>query len=153
MLIWLSGVDNRKDAPNENYARELMELFTLGEGNGYTERDVREQARALTGWTYKWRRGRGPTDFRFDKGRYDTAPKTVFGKRGAYDWRDACDLCIHHPEHAGFFVDKLWSYFIPVSPIVRPGTGSRICTGRRTRCAPCWRRSSVTRRSTRALAW
>ena len=51
MLIWLSGVDNRKDAPNENYARELMELFTLGEGNGYTEQDVREQARALTGWT------------------------------------------------------------------------------------------------------
>ena len=51
MLLWLSGTDNRKGAPNENYGRELMELFTLGEGNGYTESDVREQARALTGWT------------------------------------------------------------------------------------------------------
>ena len=52
MLLWLSGADNAKDAPNENYARELMELFTLGEGNGYDERDVREQARALTGFRY-----------------------------------------------------------------------------------------------------
>ena len=67
MLLWLSGVDNRKDAPNENYGRELMELFTLGEGNGYTERDVREQARALTGWTSTWKRGKGQTDFRFDR--------------------------------------------------------------------------------------
>ena len=60
MLIWLSGTDNRKDAPNENYGRELMELFTLGEGNGYTERDVREQARALTGWTSTLEAGQGP---------------------------------------------------------------------------------------------
>jgi uncharacterized protein (DUF1800 family) len=51
MLLWLSGVDNTKDAPNENYARELMELFTLGADRGaHSERDLREQARALTGW-------------------------------------------------------------------------------------------------------
>ena len=66
MLLWLSGVDNEKGSPNENYGRELMELFTLGEGNGYAERDVREQARALTGWTSTWKRGKGDTDFRFD---------------------------------------------------------------------------------------
>ena len=59
MLLWLSGTDNRKGAPNENYGRELMELFTLGEGNGYTESDVREQARALTGWTSTWTRSKG----------------------------------------------------------------------------------------------
>ena len=89
MLIWLSGTDNRKDAPNENYGRELMELFTLGEGNGYTERDVREQARALTGWTSTWKRGKGQTDFRFDPKRHDTGTKTVFGKQGAFSWRDS----------------------------------------------------------------
>ncbi len=116
MLIWLSGTENRKDAPNENYGRELMELFTLGEGNGYTERDVREQARALTGWTSTWKRGKGQTDFRFDQKRHDTATKTVFGKQGAYSWRDSVSLCIQHPKHAPFFVRKLWSYFIPEPP-------------------------------------
>ena len=51
MLVWLNGTENTKDAPNENYGREMMELFTLGADRGaYTERDVREQARALTGW-------------------------------------------------------------------------------------------------------
>ena len=60
MLIWLSGVDNTKDAPNENYGREMMELFTLGaDRSAYTERDVREQARSLTGWTSRWSRRRG----------------------------------------------------------------------------------------------
>ena len=51
MLLYLNGLESEKGAPNENYARELMELFTLGHGSGYTERDVREQARALTGFT------------------------------------------------------------------------------------------------------
>ena len=54
MLLWLSGTENTKWSPNENYARELMELFTLGAGRGYTERDVREQARALTGFGNDW---------------------------------------------------------------------------------------------------
>jgi uncharacterized protein (DUF1800 family) len=116
MLIWLSGTDNRKGAPNENYGRELMELFTLGEGNGYSERDVREQARALTGWTSTWKRNVGPTDFRFDVSRHDAGAKVIFGHRGAYSWRDSVALCVHHPRHASFFVGKLWSYFVPVPP-------------------------------------
>jgi uncharacterized protein (DUF1800 family) len=116
MLIWLSGTDNRKDAPNENYGRELMELFALGEGNGYTERDVREQARALTGWTSTWKRGKGQTDFRFDPTRHDPGPKTIFGKHGAFSWRDSASLCVQQPGHASFFVTKLWSYFIPEPP-------------------------------------
>ena len=58
MLLWLNGVENEKGAPNENYAREMMELFTLGADRGaYTERDVREQARSLTGWRNRWSRG------------------------------------------------------------------------------------------------
>ena len=116
MLLWLSGTENTRRSPNENYARELMELFTLGEGNGYTERDVREQARALTGWRYTWKRGAGATDFRFDRDRHDPGPKTVFGKRGAFDWQDACDLCLRHPRHPRFLVEKLWSAFVPVPP-------------------------------------
>ena len=116
MLLWLSGVDNEKGSPNENYGRELMELFTLGEGNGYGERDVREQARALTGWTSTWKRGKGETDFRFESRRHDEGTKVIFGKRGTFSWRDAVQLCLHNPHHPTFFVTKLWSYFVPASP-------------------------------------
>jgi uncharacterized protein (DUF1800 family) len=116
MLLWLSGVDNRKGSPNENYARELMELFTLGEGNGYDEDDVREQARALTGWMNVWSRSKGPHDFRFERKRWDGGFKMIFGNKGTFDWRDACHLCLKHPAHSRFFVDKLWGYFIPGQP-------------------------------------
>jgi uncharacterized protein (DUF1800 family) len=121
MLLWLSGVDNAKDSPNENYARELMELFTLGADRGaYSERDVREQARALTGWRNSWHDDLGPVRFRYDKRRHDAGSKRIFGKRGHFDWRDSCRLCIHHRQHPSFFVTKLWGYFIPVPP--RAGT-------------------------------
>lgn len=126
MLVWLSGTDNRKDAPNENYGRELMELFTLGEGNGYTENDVREQARTLTGWTSTWKRGKGQTDFRFDPELHDTGMKTVFGRKGAFSWRDAVRLCVNHPQHAQFFVEKLWSYFVPEPPDARTRAGLEV---------------------------
>ena len=116
MLLWLSGTENSKWSPNENYARELMELFTLGAGRGYTERDVREQARALTGFANDWRKGAGTVNFRFELDRHDTGHKRVFGKTGRFDWQDAVRLCLHHPNHPSFFVDKLWSYFIPVAP-------------------------------------
>lgn len=117
MLIWLSGNVNNKYSPNENYARELMELFTLGAGRGaYTERDVREQARALTGWTNDWSMTKGPHNFRLRADLHDPTPKRVFGKSGRYDWRDAVDLCISHGDHPAFFVTKLWGYFIPTPP-------------------------------------
>lgn len=112
MLLWLNGTDNRKDSPNENYGREMMELFTLGADAHYSERDVREQARALTGWTNDYKDG--PTNFRFKKDLHDAGRKTIFHKKGNFDWQDACMLCLRHPDHAGFFVKKLWSYFIPV---------------------------------------
>ena len=119
MLIWLSGVENTKRAPNENYAREMMELFTLGasdaSGYPYSETDVREQARALTGWTNSWT-DEGPTNFRFDSRRFDTGTKTIFGQTGNFGWADSCALCVNHPAHKGFFVSKLWSYFIAAPP-------------------------------------
>jgi uncharacterized protein (DUF1800 family) len=117
MLLWLSGTDNTKDSPNENYGRELMELFTIGaDRHGYTERDVREQARALTGWRNDWNDNLGPVHFRFDKRRHDTGVKRIFGKHGHFDWKDSCRLCVHHRLHSSFFVPKLWSYFIPTPP-------------------------------------
>jgi uncharacterized protein (DUF1800 family) len=120
MLVWLSGIENRKRRPNENYARELMELFTLGvsdaSGYPYSETDVREQARALTGWRADWVDDVGYTNFRFDPTRFDTGTKTIFGQTGAFGWQDSCRLCLEHPVHKTFFVEKLWSYFIPVPP-------------------------------------
>jgi uncharacterized protein (DUF1800 family) len=116
MLLWLNGTDNDKDSPNENYGREMMELFTLGASRGYSERDVREQARALTGWRNDWSDDKGPVNFHFDPKRHDTGTKKIFGKRGHFDWKDSCRLAIHNPKHPSFFVTKLWSYFVPTDP-------------------------------------
>ena len=115
MLIWLSGSENTKWAPNENYAREMMELFTLGANRGYSERDVREQARALTGFRNDWD-DTGPHSFRYDSEFHDTGRKRVFGGVGRYDWRDSVRLCLTHKKHPSFVVGKLWSYFIPGKP-------------------------------------
>jgi uncharacterized protein (DUF1800 family) len=114
MLLWLNGVENEKEAPNENYAREMMELFTLGAGRGYGERDVREQARALTGWARDWKYDR--PFFHYDRKRHDTGTKRVFTKSGNFDWRDACLLALQNPQHNSYFVRKLWGYFIPTAP-------------------------------------
>jgi uncharacterized protein (DUF1800 family) len=116
MLLWLNGTENEKGSPNENYGREMMELFTLGASRGYSERDVREQARALTGFRNDWDDDKGPVNFRFDPERHDTGSKRIFGKRGRFSWKDSCRLAVHHPKHASFFVEKLWSYFIPTKP-------------------------------------
>ncbi len=117
MLQWLNGNKNTKASPNENYGRELMELFTLGADRGaYTETDVREQARALTGWRSKRVKGEGPTNFHYDPKFHDQGTKTIFGKSGDFDWQDAARLVVSHPQHASFFVTKLWSYFVPTPP-------------------------------------
>lgn len=116
MLLWLNGSGSTKDAPNENYGREMMELFTLGSGRGYGEQDVRQQARALTGFTNDWKPGRGDINFRFDPKRHDTGMKTIFRHRGTFSWKDSCRLCVTHPDHPSFFVTKLWGYFIAGKP-------------------------------------
>ena len=116
MLLWLNGSDNSKYSPNENYGREMMELFTLGAGRGYAEQDVRQNARALTGFRNDWKPGVGDTNFRYDPKYHDAGTKTIFRKRGAFTWKDSCRLCVTHPDHASFFVTKLWSYFVPTPP-------------------------------------
>jgi len=117
MLIWLNGTENRRNRPNENYARELMELFTLGADRGaYTETDVRQLARALTGWRVDWSSELGYNNFRFYSPWFDGASKTVFGQTGNWNWEQAAAMCVRHPLHASFFVSKLWSYFIPTPP-------------------------------------
>ncbi|HEX7278137.1 MAG TPA: DUF1800 domain-containing protein [Solirubrobacterales bacterium] len=117
MLQWLNGHENRKWAPNENYAREMMELFSLGaDRDAYSEDDIREAARALTGWRSDWSSELGSHNFRFEPKWHDTGAKTIFGKTGTWGWEDACRLCVEHPLHASFFVEKLWSCFVPTAP-------------------------------------
>jgi hypothetical protein len=117
MLQWLNGDENTKQAPNENYGREMMELFSLGADRGaYTEDDIREQARALTGWDYEWSNELGAHNFHFDPKRHDTGTKTVFGRTGNWGWEDSPRLCVENPLHPSFFVEKLWSYFVPQPP-------------------------------------
>jgi uncharacterized protein (DUF1800 family) len=119
MLLWLSGSDNTKWSPNENYGREMMELFTLGADRGYTETDVREQARALTGWRNDWTDGVGPNKFRYDPSFHDTGVKRIFGKKGNFTWKDSVRMCLEHRNHASYLVPKLWSYFVPTPPDAR----------------------------------
>jgi Protein of unknown function (DUF1800) len=111
MLVWLDSNRNVKGRPNENYARELMELFSLGVGN-YTEKDVREAARAFTGWHTD---GVG---FRFDAGAHDNGPKTVLGQSGPWDGGDVVRIALQQPANARFLVRKLYHFLISenVSP-------------------------------------
>jgi len=117
MIVWLNLNENSRWNPNENYARELMELFTLGADRGaYTEQDVRQLARALTGFDFEWSDELGMYDFRYVPARHDDGSKTIFGQTGAWTWEQGVAMCVHHPMHPSFFVNKLWSYFIPTPP-------------------------------------
>ena len=117
MLVFLDGIYNERWNPNENYAREMMELFSLGADRGaYTQTDVHEMARTLTGWTAEWTESSGLVNFHFDPERHDSGLKTVFGQTGNWNWEDAVRMCLAHPLHASYFVSKLWSYFVPEPP-------------------------------------
>jgi uncharacterized protein (DUF1800 family) len=105
MLIWLDSNTNVKSRPNENYARELMELFSLGAGN-YTERDIREAARAFTGWRTD---GAG---FAFDARLHDGGSKTVLRQTGAWDGGDVVRIVLGQPAAARFLVRKLYRFFV-----------------------------------------
>jgi hypothetical protein len=112
MLMWLSGTSNTKYSPNENYGREVMELFTLGADRGYSQEDVHQQARALTGFTNDWSETRGPYNFRLEPDLHDDGVKHIFGQRGRFTYLDTCRLCVTHPTHPSFMVSKLWDYFV-----------------------------------------
>ena len=111
MLIYLDGAQNRKGAPNENFAREVMELFTLGEGR-YTEQDIKEVARAFTGWSIDADAG----EFRFRRAAHDDGGKTVFGQSGKFNGDDIVTLLLQQPATGEFIVSKLWREFVSPEP-------------------------------------
>lgn len=105
MLCFLDARKNVKGAPNENFAREIMELFTMGVGN-YTEKDVREAARAFTGWNYV------DTRFVFNKDEHDAGLKTFLGQIGNFDGVQVIDIIMKQPVTADFLAGKLYRYFV-----------------------------------------
>ena len=110
MLMYLNGYENRNNAPNENYARELYELFTLGEGNGYTQDDITETARALTG--YNNRQDGGP--IYFNPNRFDNGEKTIFGRKGNWNYDDVINILFEEKSDliSKFIVRKLYKHFV-----------------------------------------
>ncbi|MEN0048826.1 MAG: DUF1800 domain-containing protein [Bacteroidota bacterium] len=106
MIRFLNNQQNRKENPNENFAREVLELFTIGRGN-YTEQDIKEAARAFTGWASN---NRG--EFVFRKWAHDEGDKTFFGKTGNWNGDDIIDLILERKETALFLTRKIYRYFI-----------------------------------------
>ncbi len=106
MLQFLNNQQNRKKSPNENFAREVMELFTLGRGN-YTETDIKEAARAFTGWGFNLQ-----GEFVFRQFFHDDGSKTIFGKTGNYQGEDVIEMLLSNPQTARFISTKLYRYFV-----------------------------------------
>ncbi len=111
MLVYLDGANSRKEQPNENFAREVMELFTLGEGH-YSEKDIKEAARAFTGWSVDRETG----EFMFRRAIHDYGNKTVLGKTGNFDGDQVFDVLLNKPEAAQFITRKLWKEFVSMTP-------------------------------------
>ncbi len=111
MLLYLDNARSMKAHPNENYARELMELFTLGHGN-YSEEDVRQSARAFTGWTIDGRTGR----FLFNRNQHDDGRKTFLGRTGNFDGTDIVDIIYQQPAASKFWATSLLNYFVYNDP-------------------------------------
>lgn len=110
MLRFLNNQQNRKASPNENFAREVMELFTLGRGN-YSETDIKESARAFTGWTFD-----DEGVFQFRRNIHDDGLKQVFGKTGRFAGDDILDLILARKECARFITTKLYTFFVNDTP-------------------------------------
>lgn len=109
MLLYLDNVRSNKTHPNENWARELMELFTLGQGN-YTENDIKESAKAFTGWTIN------NDIFAYNERIHDEGVKTFMGRSGNFDGWDILDIIFEQPACAEFICRKLAMYFVTESP-------------------------------------
>ena len=129
MIFWLDNKDNHKDAPNENYGRELLELFSMGIGN-YTEDDVKACARAFTGWTIAnadymsirasrdsiWPHGRLDWQFQYLPEDHDETSKTFLGRTGPFSGEDVIDIICEQPATAWFVASKLYGYFVSDTP-------------------------------------
>lgn len=122
MLVWLDGEANRRRHPNENFAREVMELFSLGVGN-YSERDIQEAARAFTGWQLR------DGEFWFNDSQHDPRPKTIFGKTGHFDGKSVIDLCLKQPACPRHLAFKLLRTFV----MPRPGENEIAAVAERLR--------------------
>ena len=105
MLVFLDAGVNTADSPNENFAREIMELFTMGVGN-YSEHDVREAARAFTGWTVKG------TNFYLDSANHDSGSKEFLSSTGKYDGTDIIDIILSQKQTSEFISAKIYRYFV-----------------------------------------
>lgn len=109
MLRWLDGHNSHKSDPNENYGREILELFTLGVGH-YTEKDIQELARCFSGWQISGREGR------FNKDRWDAGEKTFFGQTGAFNDEQAVDVILAHEQAPKFIAGRLLQAFVHPEP-------------------------------------
>ncbi len=110
MLRYLDNNQSRKGRPNENLARELLELFVLGEGSGYSEQDIKEGARALTGYTYE------DDEFTFKDDNHDGGPKTIFGQRGNWNGDEFARLALGRNAASEFLCGKLYRFFVNDGP-------------------------------------
>ena len=129
MIFWLDNKDNHKDEPNENYGRELLELFSMGIGT-YTEADVKAAARAFTGWTIAnqdymsvrasrdsiWPHGRLDWQFVYRPEDHDDSPKTFLNQTGRFNGEDVLDIICGHPASSWFLAGKLYGFFVSDQP-------------------------------------
>ena len=117
MIYWLDNNYNHRDLPNENWGRELLELFSMGQGN-YTEKDVFECARAFTGWTLAPKSpsgsgmGRWMWDFKYDDEDHDDGEKDFLGHRGRFNGEDVIDIIVRQPATARFIARHLYNFFV-----------------------------------------
>ncbi|HRJ26055.1 MAG TPA: DUF1800 domain-containing protein [Fimbriimonadaceae bacterium] len=130
MVYWLDNQFNIKGKPNENFAREVMELFTLGIGH-YSEKDIQEAARAFTGWTFgvgprrfQPEKPRGQASFVFRPENHDTGVKSILGNRGNFDGIDVLGILCGHPQTATYLTTKIWEWFAYPNPA--PGLVERL---------------------------
>ncbi len=107
MIIYLNNQQNKKDAPNENFAREVMELFTLGEGNIYTEKDIKEAARAFTGWTVN-KKG----EFEIVDKDHDNDDKEFLGRKGNFNGDDIINMLLEEKQTSRYVVTKIYKEFV-----------------------------------------
>jgi uncharacterized protein (DUF1800 family) len=115
MLVYLDAANSRRESPNENFAREVMELFTLGEatqGGGYNEQDIKEVARAFTGWSVD----RDNFSYKFRAPAHDIFSKTVLGKVGFFNGDDVLNIMLAQAACGEFIVGKLWKEFVSPAP-------------------------------------
>ena len=122
MIYWLDNNENHKDQPNENWGRELLELFSMGVGN-YTEQDVYECSRAFTGWTVAYKIPRLPLtrfywEFEYKPEDHDDTEKVFLGQRGRFNGEDIIDIIVRQPATARFMARHLYNFFVADEPQV-----------------------------------